>query len=101
MIHARERGEIFGLAVGEFSINNKPVLTWGGSLETNYLEVLKDKALVYLKPKDLYKIIDNFEISQVKQQSWDAFSADYTSDKVMKKFAEFFCRHRKRGKSFF
>ncbi|VAX37220.1 hypothetical protein MNBD_UNCLBAC01-816 [hydrothermal vent metagenome] len=90
MIHARERGETFGLAIGEFSIKNKPVLTWGESLETNHLEILKDRAMVYSKSKDLYEIINNFQTSQIKHQNWDAFSADYASDKVMKKFAEVF-----------
>ena len=40
MIHARLEGESFGLSCGEFSIRNKPVITWDGSHERNpYLRV--------------------------------------------------------------
>lgn len=33
MLHARLRGETFGLACAEFSIKNKPIITWNGSFD--------------------------------------------------------------------
>ena len=60
LIHARERGETFGLTPGEFSICKKPVITWGGSKEREHLLILKDKAVIYNNPQELYDILNTF-----------------------------------------
>jgi len=60
LIHARERGETFGLTPGEFSICKKPVITWNGSKEREHLLILKDKAVKYNTAQDLQFIIDTF-----------------------------------------
>jgi hypothetical protein len=60
LLHARERGETFGLTPGEFSICKKPVITWGGSKENEHLLILKEKAVVYNSPFDLYNILNTF-----------------------------------------
>jgi glycosyltransferase involved in cell wall biosynthesis len=60
LIHARTRGETFGLTPGEFAICKKPVITWGGSSEREHLLILKDKAVVYNSPVDLYNILNTF-----------------------------------------
>jgi hypothetical protein len=60
LIHARERGETFGLTPGEFAICKKPVITWGGSKEREHLIILKEKAVVYNSPFDLYNILNTF-----------------------------------------
>lgn len=60
LIHARERGETFGLTPGEFSICQKPVITWDGSKEREHLLILKDKAVKYNTAQDLQFIIDTF-----------------------------------------
>src|SRR5690606_38507208 len=44
MLHARESGESFGLACGEFSISNKPIFTYGNCRDKCHLEILGDKA---------------------------------------------------------
>ena len=55
-LHARKQGESFGIAIGEFSIKNKPILTWGGSDENSHLDILGDKALIYNNTDDLIDI---------------------------------------------
>jgi hypothetical protein len=60
LIHARERGETFGLTCGEFSICQKPVITWNGSREREHLLILKDKAVTYNTPDELYNIFKTF-----------------------------------------
>jgi hypothetical protein len=60
LIHARERGETFGLTCGEFSICKKPVITWGGSREREHLIILKDKAVIYNSKEELYNIFETF-----------------------------------------
>jgi len=41
MLHARLHGETFGLAVGEFAVLGKPVITFAGSRERAHLEMLE------------------------------------------------------------
>ena len=60
LIHARDRGETFGLTCGEFAICKKPVITWGGSREREHLLILKEKAVIYNTPDDLKHILENF-----------------------------------------
>jgi len=47
MLHARERGETFGMAIGEFSVNNKPIITYDQSPEKSHLEILGDNGYYY------------------------------------------------------
>lgn len=47
MIHARSRGETFGIAVGEFAICNKPIITYGLSQERAHLKELGTLAITY------------------------------------------------------
>jgi FkbM family methyltransferase len=60
LIHARGRGETFGLTCGEFAICKKPVITWGNSYEKEHLLILKEKAVMYNTPEDLTNILDTF-----------------------------------------
>ena len=60
LIHARDRGETFGLTCGEFAICEKPVITWGGSYEKEHLIILKDQAVIYNNGSDLLTILENF-----------------------------------------
>jgi len=55
MLHARGRGETLGLAVAEFSVRGRPVLTWGGSMERAHLDMLGDAALVYRDERGLLR----------------------------------------------
>ena len=90
MIHARNEGESFGLSCGEFSIRNKPVITWNGSRERSHIEILGDKGIYYNNEGDLYEIMSNFWkqlITPGISQDWNAYK-DYTPEKVMKIFNE-------------
>ena len=60
LLHARERGETFGLTCGEFSICKKPVITYGGSIEREHLLILKDKAVIYNTPDQIATILQTF-----------------------------------------
>lgn len=60
LIHARDRGETFGLTCGEFAICKKPVITWGGSREREHLLILKEKAVIYNNKEDLFSILNTF-----------------------------------------
>ena len=47
MIHARERGETFGLTIAEFSTLGKPIITYRDSPERNHIDILGDYAHYY------------------------------------------------------
>lgn len=61
MIHARSRGETFGLAVGEFSLCGKPVLTYGGSRERAHIVTLGSSALIYRTPDQAFALLTSFD----------------------------------------
>jgi glycosyltransferase involved in cell wall biosynthesis len=61
MIHARQRGETFGLAVAEFACLGKPVITWDRSPESFHLEALGDGHLRYQDAVSLRRILRKFQ----------------------------------------
>ena len=84
MLHARKEGETFGLAVAEFSIKNKPIITSRmGVLE--HLRILGNKAIIYNSKNKLLKIFNNIKNIMNSRNDWNAYN-DYTPYKVMKKF---------------
>lgn len=97
MLHARVNGEASGHAVGEFSIKNKPVITWTGADVHKYfkwgydgahLEILKDKGIFYSYEQDIKTILRDFK--PMPDKNWDAYSSFYNPTEAMKKFKEVF-----------
>ncbi|MGE4558444.1 MAG: hypothetical protein AB7D07_16700 [Desulfovibrionaceae bacterium] len=88
MLHARRGGETFGLAVGEFSARNKPVITYALSEEQAHLDILQDKALRFSTYRDLMDILLNFEPDP--NGDWDVYSEPFSPENVMRKFREVF-----------
>lgn len=89
MIHARQRGESFGLAICEFLFHNKPVLAWENGLDKHHIELLKHTNLLYnennITEKFLYlkeKVVYNYS-SLVEQ---------FSVNNVMNKFNEVFLK---------
>ena len=60
MLHARWHGETFGLAVGEFAVLGKPVITFSESREKAHLEMLGNQALLYRHAGELAGILRGF-----------------------------------------
>ena len=89
MIHARLLGESFGLSCGEFSIKNRPVITYGKSSQTNHLKILGSKGLLYNNVSDLQNIILNLDRKEIHQQSWDRYSEQFNPKAVMTLFDKY------------
>jgi hypothetical protein len=87
MIHARREGETFGLAVGEFSIRRKPVITWFWSHDRQHINTLGKEGIYYRTPLELYKILTEFRKGE---QRPDCYSAKYNPEKVMGQFETVF-----------
>jgi len=97
MLHARINGESFGLAIAEFSIRNKPVITWTGKDVQKYyphkhdlahLELLGDKGIYYNDEPELKDILLNF--TPQPDKDWDTYSKTYNPETIMNKFKEVF-----------
>ncbi len=86
MLHARERGESFGLSVCEFLFHNKPVLAWEDGVDKNHIELLKDTNLLYSA--------DNLKqkLKTIKDIKYDFKSIvdPFNPNSVMAKFKEVF-----------
>jgi hypothetical protein len=87
MLHARTRGETFGLACGEFSICKKPIVTYGLSKERAHLDILDGKCKTYTNETELIDIFEN--------KRWDIDVStngymDYTPEKVILIFQSIF-----------
>jgi hypothetical protein len=87
MIHARNEGESFGCACGEFSSKNKPIITFFGSKDRNHIKLLGDKGFYYNNPNELYDIIVNFKKDPTKD--WNVYK-DYNPERIMKIFNDVF-----------
>lgn len=83
LLHARHIGESFGLTCGEFSIKNKPVITWNGSPERNHIMTLGDKGLFYNNYQELMAVMLNFDVK--KFDDWNCYN-DFLPEKVICKF---------------
>ena len=96
MLHARLRGETFGMAVGEFSIKNKPVITFGGKnqpeFESMHLDILGKKAFVYNTPEQLDSLLSHIrkQRTEIKSENWNAYSTAYSPEVVMNQFKKVF-----------
>lgn len=86
-LHARAEGESFGASVAEFSICNRPVITFEHSPERNHIFTLRDKGLYYKDYNTLYNILRSF-IPQ-SDKDWNAYK-DFTPINVMNKFKTVF-----------
>ena len=96
MIHAQILGETFGLAIGEFSTCNKPIITYLDEkpMDSQYpyankehLRILGNRAILYTNEKELYNIFVNFV--KAPDRDWNCYR-DYTPEKVMEVFESVF-----------
>jgi glycosyltransferase involved in cell wall biosynthesis len=90
MIHARERGETFGLTIAEFSTLGKPIITYRDSPERNHIDILGKDGIYYSNYQELYDILDNLIIFT----DINCYR-DFTPEKVMNKFNEIFLKNGK------
>jgi len=74
MLHARWHGETFGLAVGEFAVLGKPVITFSGSRERAHLEMLGKQALLYRNAGELAGILKEFRPHKTHGAEYDKYA---------------------------
>ena len=89
MIHARSDGETFGLAIGEFSSLNKPIITCRSDLDNCHLDILGDKAIIFNSTDSLINILENIQTISNSRDDWNTYK-EYTPEKVMIQFKDVF-----------
>lgn len=87
MLHARYVGESFGLSCAEFSIRNKPVITYEKSPERNHIDTLNEKGIYYENYSDILHILKNLDKKEINSLEWNCYQ-EYTPQKVVQKFKE-------------
>jgi hypothetical protein len=101
MLHARRLGESFGLACGEFSILNKPVIAFSGSPQRSHIEILGEKLLAYADERQLFDLLIGLERSWIAQRDWDCYSKSFNTETVMHKFASVFLHDKPFSQNWF
>ena len=95
MIHARSDGETFGLAVGEFSSRNKPVLTYDapyGWYMRAHIHMLGDRAITYKNEEELFQYLLQIDKDYVAGVDWDRYSEQFSPAKVIQQFDTVFLK---------
>jgi hypothetical protein len=90
-LHGREGGETFGLAVGEFALCKKPIITTKGSFDNAHLEILQNDAVLYTNKDDLKYILWSFESDKYDMRHNGYLQ--YKPDVVMNIFDKVFLQH--------
>ena len=94
MLHGRIGGETFGLACGEFSAANKPVITWTGegdpTYDKNHIEILGEKAILYKDEQELMDTLYSINKSFIENNNWDMYSNRFNEKNVINKYKEIF-----------
>jgi hypothetical protein len=87
-------GQSFGLSLADFSVNNKPIITFGGIvLNDNYKKILGDKALYYTNEGELLEILETFDKNKYIGKDLNCYK-EYTPVKVMEQFKKVFIDDR-------
>ena len=89
LLHARKDGETFGLAVAEFSVCNKPVITYINSKDRKHILILGNKGFYYQDKRALKFIVSNFIFSGIPKVDYNAYK-NFPPKIVMQKFKKTF-----------
>jgi len=90
MIHARGRGESFGISICEFLFYNKPVLAANIGIDRNHIEILSKTELLYNSKLELKSLIHRLKDGELLEYNYSSLVKDYEPEVVMKKFNEEF-----------
>jgi len=88
MIHARSGGETFGLAISEFALENKPIITYELSGERSHIDILGERGIYYRGREDVYDIFNNLE-NYLKYDDYYKPYLQFSPEIIMNKFNTF------------
>lgn len=83
-------GHSFGLSMGEFSVNNKPIIAYKGPVwNTAHFDILKDKALYFTNKDEFKQILTSFNPKDYVGRDLNCYK-EFSPEKVMKIFNDVF-----------
>ena len=90
MIHARARGESFGLSIAEFLYQGKPVFAWHDGIDKNHHLMLENTGGLYKNAQELHQQILSFRTQDHPPEKYQQATQPYSPEVVMKQFDEVF-----------
>lgn len=91
-LESNNLGHTFGLAIGEFSFFNKPIICNNDRVwNRTHLDILQDKAITYKDSYTLSNILSTFDPLKYENKDNNAYK-EYTPEKVMAIFYDVFLR---------
>lgn len=91
-LEAQSLGQSFGLSIADFSVQNKPIITYGGVvLNDNYKRILGDKAMYYRNEEEILHLIHSFRKEDFSGKDLNCYK-EYSPLNVMKTFDNIFCK---------
>jgi len=88
LLHARERGETFGITVAEFAIKGKPVITFADSPEKAHINHLENQAYYYKDAEEFKNILLDSDLSLSAKELYEKFLPNPVMDKFKKVFID-------------
>ncbi len=88
LLHARQRGETFGITVAEFAIMGKPVIAFANPPEKAHISHMRDQAYYYNDSKELRDIILDAELTLSARELYQKFLPHPVMDKFKKVFID-------------
>ena len=89
-LEASNFGHSFAIAIGEYCVNNKPIITYNGwTWNQNHFKILGDKAIKFKSGDEFHKIITTFNPKEYEKLDNNCYK-EFTPEKVMQKFKEVF-----------
>jgi hypothetical protein len=83
-------GHSFGLAIGEYSVHNKPIIAYTGQVwNTAHLEILGTKALGFKNAEEFKEILETFNPETYQNMDMNCYR-EYTPVRVMTDFKRVF-----------
>lgn len=90
MLHGRNMGESFGLAISEFLYHDKPVISWNNGSDKNHIEMIGDKGIWYNNEKDLTSLLCSLTTNTKPEGYYKSIVDKYSPTNVMKQFNKIF-----------
>jgi hypothetical protein len=92
MIHARQHGESFGLAICEFLFNDKPVISWKNGLDKHHISLLNERGIWYENQQDLCSVLTRLKKPTHTKGFYKELVKEFSPKQVMKRFDQIFLK---------
>jgi hypothetical protein len=85
-------GHTFGLSIGEFSVNNKPIIAYLGDNLWNcaHIDILREKGIYFRNEVEFYNILNNFNKNWCigNYNAYEKFTPELIMEEFHRKFLE-------------